>query len=63
MVIREPHTQIMLHTPMHKAVTGRVEAKKLLSRPRQPDLRDVKHVKRFLFFLLILKIFDVKLEA
>ena len=35
MVIREPHTQVMQHT--HKAVTGRVEAKNLLSRRRHLD--------------------------
>ena len=38
MVIHEPDTQIMLHTHMHKAVTGYVvKAKMLLFRQRQSD--------------------------
>ena len=32
---------------MHKAVTGRVEAKKLLSRQRQSNYRDTLHVISF----------------
>ena len=39
MVIREPRTQMMQHTHTHKAMTGRVEAKKLLSCRRQSDYR------------------------
>ena len=34
----QAYVQIMQHTHMHKAVTGRVEAKKLLSRRRQSHL-------------------------
>ena len=34
------YAQIMQHTHMHKAVTRRVEAKKLLSRPRQSNYRN-----------------------
>ena len=37
MVIHQPHAQILLHMHRHKTVTGRVEAKKLLSRQRQTD--------------------------
>ena len=33
----QAYTQIMQHTRTHKAVTGRVEAKKLLSRRRQSN--------------------------
>ena len=33
----QAYAQIMQHTHMHKAVTGRVEAKKLLSRRRQSN--------------------------
>ena len=33
----QAYVQIMQHTHMHKAVTGRVEAKKLLSRRRQSN--------------------------
>ena len=33
----QAYAQIMQHTHMHKAVTGRVEAKKLLSRRKQSN--------------------------
>ena len=46
MVTREPHTQIMQHTHRQKAVTGCIEAKKLLSRQRQSNYsRKVKKRK------------------
>ena len=39
MVIREPTHKKMQHTHMHKAMTRRVEAKKLLSHRRQSNYR------------------------
>ena len=38
--ITQSHTHTMQQTHMHKAVTGRVEAKKLLSRRRQSEYSD-----------------------
>ena len=35
--------QIMQHTHTHKAMTGRIEAKKLLSRQRQSETRCKHH--------------------
>ena len=37
MVISEPQAQIMLYTHTHEGVTGRTEAKRLLSPQRQSD--------------------------
>ena len=37
----QAYTQVMQHTHTHKAVAGRVEAKKLLSRRRQSNYRKV----------------------
>ena len=39
----QAYAQIMQHTHMHKAVTGRVEAKKLLSRRRQSTYRRLQN--------------------
>ena len=39
MVTRQPHTQIMKYTHKHKAVTGCIEAKKLLPLRRQSEYR------------------------
>ena len=41
MVIHKPNAQRMQHTHMHKAVTGRIETKKLLSRRRQSDYSSI----------------------
>ena len=39
---KQAYAQIMQHTHTHKAVTGHVEAKKLLSRQRQSNYRPMK---------------------
>ena len=41
MAITRSHTHTMQQTHTHKAVTGRVETKKLLSRRRQSDYSKV----------------------
>ena len=45
--ITQSHTHKMQQTRTHKAVTRRVEAKKLLSRRRQSEYRDHFHKNAF----------------
>ena len=42
----QAYVQIMQHMHMHKAVTGRVEAKKLLSRRRQSNCRCSPNIQK-----------------
>ena len=47
------YAQIMQHTHTHKAVTGRVEAKTLLSRRRQSSYRYKGVIEVFFFFVFV----------